>query len=95
MRSTQCWDTSMPPWALLIALAFAFVYFLPAGIVFATSGFNVRDPRYFRKLRADERVVQFTLNMMIELVAGYLMPGNPKGNMVSRPTPDVQIFVLI
>ncbi|BGP58598.1 hypothetical protein JCM8202v2_006267 [Rhodotorula sphaerocarpa] len=60
------WDTSMPPWAILIAFSFACIYFIPSGIIFATTAFP------------------FTLNMFAELVAGYLMPGSPKANMLFK-----------
>lgn len=38
LHATQVWDTGLPVWALVLALAVAIIYILPAGFIFAMTG---------------------------------------------------------
>ncbi|GAA5821301.1 hypothetical protein JCM10212_006415 [Sporobolomyces blumeae] len=63
------YETDMPVWSLIVALVVAFVYVLPAGIVFALTSTNV------------------SINLIVELIGGYLIPGRPIANMLFKIYP--------
>lgn len=36
---------------------------------------------------------QITVNLMVELIVGYMLPGNPVGNMVRNRTKAIEFYV--
>ncbi len=59
-------DTQMPVWGLIVALAIGFIYVLPGGFVYAMTGSSI------------------SINLILELVAGYAMPDLPLANMLFK-----------
>ena len=62
----EVWPTEMPVWAFVLALAVAFVYTLPIGIIQAVTN------------------QQIGLNVIAELIIGYLLPGRPLAMMLFK-----------
>lgn len=61
-----CFDTQLPWWGLIIALAITFVNFVPQGLLEGITNQHVG------------------LNIITELVAGYIFPGKPLANMMVK-----------
>lgn len=59
-------NTEMPIWAFCLALAIAFFYVVPIGIIQAITN------------------QQIGLNVITELVIGYLLPGRPLAMMLFK-----------
>ncbi|ODQ63163.1 OPT superfamily oligopeptide transporter, partial [Nadsonia fulvescens var. elongata DSM 6958] len=59
-------DTQLPAWGLVIALAIAFVTFIPQGLLEGITNQHVG------------------LNIITELIAGYIFPGKPIANMMVK-----------
>ena len=64
--SIEIYPTQMPVWAFVLALAVAFVYTVPIGIIQAVTN------------------QQIGLNVIAELIAGYLLPGKPLAMMLFK-----------
>ena len=64
--SIEIYPTQMPIWAFVLALAVAFVYTIPIGIIQAVTN------------------QQIGLNVITELIVGYLLPGKPLAMMLFK-----------
>ena len=62
----EVFETNLPVWGYVVALALAFIYFLPTAILYATS------------------VQLMTINLIAELIPGFMLPGRPIAVMVSH-----------
>lgn len=62
----ELYSTEMPVWAFILALAVAFVYTVPIGIIQAVTN------------------QQIGLNVITELIIGYLLPGRPLAMMLFK-----------
>lgn len=62
----ELYSTEMPVWAFVLALAIAFVYTIPIGIIQAVTN------------------QQIGLNVITELIIGYLLPGRPLAMMLFK-----------
>ena len=62
----EIYPTQMPVWAFVLALAVAFVYTIPIGIIQAVTN------------------QQIGLNVITELVVGYVLPGQPLAMMLFK-----------
>jgi hypothetical protein len=81
----------MPVWSLLFSLLIALIYAVPAGIIFAMTSTQVRFlllRRFaFLPKKIERRLFHFpqvSVNLIVELIAGYVIPGRALANMVSR-----------
>ncbi|SGY40017.1 BQ5605_C003g02310 [Microbotryum silenes-dioicae] len=74
--SNQLWPTRTPVWAVLIAFLLGCLVLLPAGFVYAMSATPLTLlPSTRTKLQ---------VNVPSELLAGYMMKGNPSANMLFK-----------
>lgn len=87
----EVFDTGLPVWALLIALAIPAIYILPAGFVFAMTGQQAsskgkeKGEDWPRSLTPPTLLsLQIGTNLISEFVAGYMLPGKPLPNMVFK-----------
>lgn len=64
--SIEIYPTQMPVWGFVLALAVAFIYTIPIGIIQAVTN------------------QQIGLNVIAELIAGYLLPGRPLAMMLFK-----------
>ncbi|KAI9432319.1 OPT oligopeptide transporter [Lactarius indigo] len=62
----EVWDTNFPVWAFVLALAIAFLYVIPIGVIMAVANQTVG------------------LNVITELIIGYLLPGKPIAMMMFK-----------
>ena len=62
----EVWPTQMPVWAFVLALAVAFVYTVPIGIIQAVTN------------------QQIGLNVITEVIVGYVLPGRPLAMMLFK-----------
>ena len=62
----EIYPTQMPVWAFVLALAVAFVYTIPIGIIQAVTN------------------QQIGLNVITELIIGYVLPGQPLAMMLFK-----------
>ena len=62
----EIYPTQMPVWAFVLALAVAFVYTIPIGIIQAVTN------------------QQIGLNVITELIVGYVLPGQPLAMMLFK-----------
>ncbi|GAA5877802.1 hypothetical protein JCM16303_000242 [Sporobolomyces ruberrimus] len=66
IANIACYQSQMPVWALVLAIAIALIYLIPTGVIYAMTTTSV------------------SINLIVELVAGYLMPGRPLANMLFK-----------
>lgn len=71
----EIYPTQMPVWAFVLALAVAFVYTIPIGIIQAVTN------------------QQIGLNVITELIIGYVLPGQPLAMMLFKTWGYVVCFL--
>ena len=80
--AVEVYDEQLPIWALFIAILLPLLYVIPGGLVYAISGQQVRDGVMSVGTAKLTRAMQIAINVLVELVGGYIMPGKPFANMV-------------
>ena len=82
----------LPYWGIFLAIAMAFVFTLPIGVILATANqvpsplpFIYIDPFAYSITCFVSLVLQAPgLNIITEMVIGYMMPGKPLANVVFK-----------
>lgn len=82
--SCQIFHTGYPVYMLLVSFLIPLMYFLPAGILLATASQSVSETECPLYRFVTDLPVQLAINVMSQLLPGYMVPGNAVVNMV-RP----------
>lgn len=80
----QVKDVQLPIWGLILSLLVSFIYILPSGFIFAMTSQLVSLSHHLSPISLTARRFQISINILVELIAGYMLPGAALGNMV-RP----------
>lgn len=83
---SQCWKTFMPVWSVVVAILMGLIYLVPAGFIFALTTYSVRQGSLAPLLVLPMLRPQVSINLIVELVAGYIIPGLPLANVVRLST---------
>ena len=84
--TVEVWQTGVPVWSLILAVALPVLYILPNGFIYAMTGQAVSSLlSRGRGLGDDTRLLeQITINLLAQIIPGTLLPGNPFANMVFK-----------